>query len=257
MRWGFLNTGFRDGNGNMKFDEELALRLRNAIGPCTLRVYGWQPYTISIGFNQCMEDFDLHKIHEYGIDIVRRPTGGRAILHAHELTYSIAMYIESRSPREIYRYISEGLLHSLKLLGIDAQLSTNEINFQQHYQNPSSIPCFSHSTKYEIQFNECKLIGSAQRRYANVVLQHGSILLGPQHRQIVEFLAPHVQDSKKILEDYLAAHTIDIETILGRSVSFDETAECIKKGFESAWNMTFENDVTLTTEAMYLEAYEK
>ena len=232
MSWKFLNTGFRTGTFNMQLDEALALRLKDESGSPTLRVYGWDPTTISIGFNQQMEDFDLRKVLEDGIEIVRRPTGGRAILHAHELTYSVVLHRENRGPLALYRLISEGLLQSLKLLGIEAQLSTNEVKFKQTYQHSSSIPCFSSSAKYEIQYDGRKLIGSAQRRYGDIVLQHGSLLLGPQHRTIVDYLAPRAHDSKRVLEEHLLTHTTDVETILGRRVNFEEAADCMRKGFE-------------------------
>lgn len=91
MTWRFLNTGFRRGKFNMEFDEYLAGRLLEGKGSPTLRVFGWSPYAVSLGYHQSEDEIDLQRCAEEGIDVVRRPTGGRAILHAHEVTYSVVM----------------------------------------------------------------------------------------------------------------------------------------------------------------------
>lgn len=243
MTWRFLNTGFNTGRFNMEYDEALATQLRNGTGVPTLRVYGWNPPAISIGFNQSIDDFDGTKLQQAGIDIVRRPTGGRAILHAHELTYSVVVRLDDRGPRAIYRFVNEGLLHGLRYLGVNAQLTDANDDFRTPYRDASSIPCFSSSAKSEIQFDGRKLVGSAQRRFGTVVLQHGSILLGPQHRRIVDFLAPHVDCMRHQLDESLSSSAIDVETIIGRPVTFDEIAACIRRGFEEACCVTFDDAV--------------
>jgi len=237
VKWEFINTGFKPAQFNMEFDESLARRLQKEEGAQVFRLYGWSPPAISIGFNQNIEDFDIKKIGSAGMDIVRRPTGGRAILHAHELTYSIATLYGGESPRSIYRFINEALLRGLLYLGIHASLSQEETDFRKHYLEPDSVPCFSSSAKSEIHFEGKKLIGSAQRRFGSVILQHGSLLLGPDHRKIVDFLAPHLKASKKLLEETLAARTTDAESILGRSVSFEEAAAAIRRGFEESYGV--------------------
>lgn len=239
VTWYFLDTGCRSGRFNMALDEELADRVGREDMPPVLRVFGWSPPTISIGFNQHEDDFDREKMEAAGIGLVRRPTGGRAILHAEELTYSVVLRSEDRGPRAIYRFISEGLLCGLRSLGIDATLTGRDDDFPHLYQDPSSIPCFASSAKCEIQFEGKKLVGSAQRRFGRAVLQHGSILLGPGHRRITEFLAPRVRHVRDVIEDHLVRHTVDAGSILGRPVPFEETASCIRKGFETACGVTF------------------
>jgi lipoate-protein ligase A len=239
MMWEFMNTGFHSGTFNMEFDEALAHRLGDGTGPPTLRLFGWNPYTISVGFNQPMEDFNHEAISRSGYDIVRRPTGGRAIFHAHELTYSVVMNVGERSVREIYHYISEGILEGLRLLGITAELSGKDDRLTTPFSDPSSIPCFASSARSEIHVDGKKLVGSAQRRYGKVVLQHGSFLLGPQHKRIVDFLSPHVLDALQVIEESLTYRTTDAETILGRTITFDEAARCVKEGFERACGMEF------------------
>jgi lipoate-protein ligase A len=249
VKWKFLNTNHRGGKFNMEFDEFLAEHLQEGIGLPTLRIYGWKPPAISIGFNQDINDFNIDKLQATGIDIVRRPTGGRAILHWHELTYSVVMPSNNEGPRAIYQFISEALLKGLQLLGIEAQLSSSNANFKTLYQSPSSIPCFASSAKSEILFDNKKLIGSAQRRFGNITLQHGSFLLGPQHRNIVDYLSQQIESSKIEIEESLLSKTIDAETILRRYVSFDEAAECIKNGFEEAC------DISLVTDTIFADEY--
>jgi len=231
MMWKFLNTGFQTGSFNMELDKHLAVQFHNLSDTPILRVYGWQPFAVSIGYNQSMEDFDLQSISSAHYEIVRRPTGGKAIFHAHELTYSIVGPIAIMSPRAWYQFIHERLLHGLEYLGVHADLSESDPNFRELYRDPTSIPCFSSSAKSEIQWNGRKLVGSAQRRFGNVILQHGSILLGPQHRQITDFLNTQTREDQDSITNFLREHTIDVETILGRPVSFDETAEAVRRGF--------------------------
>jgi len=239
MIWDLLNTGFRNGSFNMEFDEKTARSVGRDPAHPILRFYGWKPHAISIGYNQSMNDFDIEKVSSSGIDIVRRPTGGRAILHSDELTYSVVMMLDDYGPRELYRYINEGLLHGLKLLGADAELTEQGADFKEFYKSPSAIPCFSSSAKCEIQYRGKKLVGSAQRRFGRAILQHGSILLGPDHRKIVDFLAPHLHQARNTLDGEMATRTIDLGEILGRRVSFDEAAEVLARGFSERHGIVF------------------
>lgn len=223
----------------MEFDERAAHLTDQEPGHPALRFYGWKPPAISIGYNQAMDDFDIERISSAGIDIVRRPTGGRAILHSDELTYSVVMRLDDRGPRAIYKFINEGLLQGLKFLGVDAELTGQGADFQALYKNPSSIPCFSSSAKCEIQYKGRKLVGSAQRRYGRAILQHGSVLLGPDHRNIVDFLAPHLHQVKDTLIEEITARTIDLHEILGRHVSFDEAAGMLARGFADRHGISF------------------
>jgi lipoate-protein ligase A len=244
LSWHVVNTGFHSGAFNMAFDEYLAFQLLNGNRGSTLRLYGWCPYTLSMGFHQREEEFDIDRLKADGHDVVRRPTGGRAILHAHELTYSVVMKCVDKSPRDIYRYISEGLLRGLSLLGIEAQLAGRDDNLRQVYRDPSSLPCFASSTRYELQYNGKKLVGSAQRRYRDVILQHGSLLLGQEHRRIIDYIAGDQNDLRATIQQGLATKTIEAETILRRTVLFEEAADCVTRGMEDAWGMSFVHEPT-------------
>jgi lipoate-protein ligase A len=235
MNWRFIDSGFCTAQFNMRFDESLAREMQGGTTTPTLRVYGWRPPAISIGRNQDIADFDHRKLREEGIDIVRRPTGGRAILHSQELTYSVVMPALTIGPREIYRTVSGALVRGLLLLGIEAELTGNDDLPRKPANDAASVPCFSSSAKYELQYHGKKLVGSAQRRFGNVVLQHGSVLLGKDHLRILDFMKARGVG----LGEYLFSRTIDVGTILGRCVSFEEAAEAFKKGFQEALSITF------------------
>jgi lipoate-protein ligase A len=188
MNWRFENTGVRSGVFNMEYDEALARMLVDGTGNSTIRVYGWRPFAISLGWNQSMDEIDRNKTLAAGIDVVRRPTGGRAILHANELTYSVVMRVYGKNVLTVYEDISRALIAGLRELGVIAAIEKSQPNFPSLYRSASAVACFSSTGRYEIKYNSRKLVGSAQRRYAvgdgeEVVLQHGSILIGPEHNE--------------------------------------------------------------------------
>lgn len=245
--WNFLNSGFHSGVHNMTVDRLLAKRMAEPRGQPTLRLYGWDPHAVSIGYNQHRHDLDETKCFVQGIDIVRRPTGGRAILHADELTYSVVMYAEGKSISQIYCDISKALVRGLRTIGADVEYSAVQPDFPHLYRNQNSIPCFASSARYEIQYRGRKLVGSAQRRYASpdgveVVLQHGSILLGTAHKKLSELVQVESEELHTSIRSGLEMKTIDLSTILGRNVSFDEAAVAVKGGFENEWNIEFNDD---------------
>jgi len=246
VQWRFKNTGFQSGIFNMRYDEDLAARLqRNEITP-TIRIYGWKPWAISLGYNQKESEINFRKCEEDGIDVVRRATGGRAILHAHEVTYSVVMYAEERSISEIYSDISNALVAGLQAIHPEIEMEMSQPHFPTLYRKAESFPCFSSSARYEIQINGRKLVGSAQRRFTSqefpeVVLQHGSILLGPQHKRLATYFNNTDSESLRKIESDFDQKTIDLETVAGRSVSFEEVGEAILKGFEKEWGITMES----------------
>ncbi len=239
MIWSYLDTGARPGAANMMIDEALALRLKEGIGLPTLRIYRWRPFAVSLGYHEPAEDFDAGRLRDAGVDLVRRPTGGRAIFHADELTYSVVMPLDDRGPRGLYHFINGGLLAGVRLLGIDAVLASASDDLRTSGVGPSSVPCFATSAKSEVQVQGRKLIGSAQRRYGGVILQHGSLLLGPEHRKITGFLSAGAGNAREEIERHLEHHTIDARTALGRPVAFDEAARFIRLGFETACGIEF------------------
>jgi len=232
----------------MEFDIELAEKVqRQEILP-TLRLYGWKPWSISLGYNQSESDINKNKCSELGFDIVRRPTGGRAILHANELTYSVVMFAKGQSVTEVYAAISKSLVSALQKICPAVSYETSQPNFQTLYKKQESIPCFSASARYEVQINGRKLVGSAQRRFSSdgfsdVVLQHGSILLGPEHKLLADVLNLDSESVKDKIAEDIELKTIDLSTAVGRVVAFEETAEIIRSGFEETMDIRFQNNI--------------
>lgn len=245
VSWRCVDTGLRDGRFNMAFDEDLAWALLSDEGPPTVRVYGWQPSAISLGFHQNENEIDEVRCRAEGIDVVRRPTGGRAILHADEITYSVVMWADGRSVMDVYRQISRALLRGLGLLGVSAEIAGATSASIRYDGGEETKLCFASTSKFEIQYQGKKIVGSAQRRYANplrsdeVVLQHGSILLGPEHRKLVDLLALPNHRARHILQTSLEAKTTEVETVLRRQVSYSEAAVAVRRGFEEAWGIRF------------------
>lgn len=227
----------------MRTDEDLAHALANGSGTPALRLYRWRPWAISLGYNQDAEDIDVARATADGVDLVRRPTGGRAILHAEELTYCVVMEAGRKSILQVYNEISRALVHGLAQYGVTVALQKSQPDFRHEYRQSSSIPCFSSSARYEIEWRGKKLVGSAQRRIASgdrdVVLQHGSILCGAAHRRLSRYLAVRDPAIVSRVERDLAERTIDLAELAGEPVDYQRLASCIKRGFEEAWQVTF------------------
>ena len=242
--WQCMDTGASPGAANMEFDERLVRRLQMGAGGQVLRLYRWRPWAISVGYHQGVAELDAARCARDGIDLVRRPTGGRAILHAEELTYSVVMIAGRRSVHQAYHEISKALVRGLALFGVETRLQRSQPNFPALYRHASSIPCFTSSARYEIEWQGKKIVGSAQRRYADgehdVVLQHGSILCGPAHRRLVEYLALPDEELAGRIRAELTERTTDLQNITGTAVDYTRLTDCIRRGFEEEWETAFE-----------------
>jgi lipoyl(octanoyl) transferase len=241
MKWSFINTGINNGQYNMDYD----LWLAHNFSPqdSVLRLYRWNPYCISLGANQSIEDVNCEKAEGDGIDVVKRPTGGKAILHSEELTYSVIYPIdESSSAKNIYNEINlalrKGLIEFDSSLG-EIDLEHTQPDFKQFYKSEISAICFAVSAKSELNFRGKKIVGSAQRKIGNVILQHGSILCGEYHKKIVDYL--NIDSSKKetILSE-ISDTTIDLKTALNYSIDYSKLSLALLKGFENHFSEEFE-----------------
>lgn len=241
--WRFLDSGEATGAWNMALDETLARHMSEEETSPVLRLFRWKPWAISLGYNQSAADLNEEACRADGIEIVRRPTGGRAILHAQELTYSVVMRGGRRGVLQVYNEISAALVRGLLLFGVEVSLQKRQPDFRETYRRPSSIPCFTSSARYEIEWRGRKLVGSAQRRFADrgddVVLQHGSILCGPAHRRLADYLASGDPELALRVRGELEQRTVDLSEISGRSVDHARLADCIRMGFELEWGVDF------------------
>lgn len=228
MRWRLIReaTG-RTGAENMGSDAAL-LAESNVTGQAFLRLYHFDPPCLSLGRNEPADRYDQAAIDRLGLDVVRRPTGGRAVWHQDEVTYAVVAPIAIFGGlRKAYHAIHERLTAAIRSLGVDATLA-------RHQPSPSSTPlhhpaaCFAIPARGEVLVAGRKLIGSAQVRMRSAFLQHGSILLDGS-QTIVSIVSG--QRSAVGGETTLSA-------LLGRRVSFDEVADAIV----NAWG----NEITFT-----------
>lgn len=165
---------------NMALDEALLHSVAEGQSEPVLRFYRWSPATVTLGYAQsAVSDIDIDICQEAGFDIVRRTTGGRAVLHDQEVTYSVIAPFNKgpfgNSVLDCYRVISEVLLAVLKTLGLPAQLVPGQAKGGQ--RNSAKAVCFSAPSQYELVVEGCKVAGSAQKRHGTFFLQHGSIPL--------------------------------------------------------------------------------
>ncbi len=237
--WRFLNTGLSDGPTNMAVDEALLRGVVLGTSPPTVRVYGWDPPTVSTGYAQDLEkELDLEACAAAGVGVVRRPTGGRAVLHAGELTYSVAG-LAGRPPlgntiMEAYLSIARALVAGVLVLGVEAGLAkTGEPGRARGEE--ASPPCFVSSGRFEVVVGGRKLIGSAQRRVGRGVLQHGSLLIDTSHERLAHLLRIRDERRRASVRRSLSDKTTDLSSILGRPVEFAEVARAVRAGFEGAW----------------------
>ncbi len=174
-RWRLIVTPPASGAENMALDEALMERA-GGTGEWVLRVYSWSSPTISLGRNQtALGRYDLDAIRARGIAVVRRPTGGRAILHDREITYSVTAPVSSAGDLQAsYRRINTLLLHGLQQLGVGATVSAGD---GRRMSQPGMSPCFHEPAPGELTLAGRKLAGSAQWRADGALLQHGSILV--------------------------------------------------------------------------------
>lgn len=240
--WRLIRDGFNDGFYNMAVDEAIASAVENGISPPTLRFYGWKSSTLSIGYSQKIDKkIDIEYCRKNGIDIVLRPTGGRAVLHDKEVTYSIiSPRYNPLFPDNIsgtYKAISKALAKGLSFLGIDANLNSAFRILHSTFQNPF---CFATTSQYEIVVNGKKLIGSAQRRFKKSFLQHGSIPLENYHERLALCLSFGEENKSKRFITMLNKKSISLNELNGRVYSYDEVLSAIVKGFENIFKISFE-----------------
>ena len=199
------------------------------------------------GYVQVLEEeVDPKRCSAYGIDVVRRQTGGKAVLHDEELTYSLIMPEDQpalgQNAYENYRHVSEALIQALQYIQVPGELVQTSAP-----QDGTTGACFSSAARFEIVVHGRKLVGSAQRRARRCVLQHGSLLLGPGHNRL-PMLLPHTQHARRQeLMEELANRTTSVVDITGETISFEDMALLVKRGFEAQLGLKFQIG-TLTAE---------
>jgi lipoate-protein ligase A len=245
--WRLLHSALADGATNMAIDEAILRAVAAGHAPPTLRFYAWEPPCLSLGRAQGMADVDLQALRAANHGLVRRPTGGKAILHIDELTYSVvAPEMEPRVAGgivESYRRLSAGLLRGLEWLGVAGIVADQRADNRR----PEGPVCFEVSSDYEITTGGRKLVGSAQMRVQSVVLQHGALPLHGDITRICPLLTAHPDPAR------VHARATTVEETLGRRVIWDEAANALAAGFAEALNLRLEPGALTEEERAWAE----
>ncbi len=234
----------RSGAANMAMDHALAESAASGAALPTLRFYRWQPPAVSLGRHQPLEEIDQEAVRARGYDIVRRPTGGRAILHTDELTYAVTAPADeprvAGSLMDAYLRLSNALLSGLRSLGLDA---ADKAGGHVRAGRDVSAACFEVPSAYEITAGGRKLIGSAQSRRAGYVLQHGSLPLVGDIGRLVDVLA--LPDAvRQRLRRQLLSRACTLADALGLppdapQLRFETVAQALLQGFAADLNLEF------------------
>lgn len=232
----------------MAIDEAILHALTEGDGRPTLRFFQWQPACLSLGYSQHWYEVNENAIQQRGYTWTRRPTGGKAILHTDEATYSLI--IPQADPRieggivASYRVLSFGLLRGLALLGVPAkQASKEEMAVQQRAARGGPV-CFDTPSRYEITWQGKKLIGSAQLRRRQIVLQHGTLPLRGDLKGIIEVLN-FSDEEREQQRQLLPQRAVTLEQVLGKVLPFETVSEALARGLAEELNLTLA-DMPLT-----------
>ena len=224
----------------MALDEAIMESAAQKSVPPTLRLYAWTPACISIGNAQPIAQIDLDRLQKFGWEVVRRPSGGRAILHTDELTYSVAAALDEPEFRggvlPSYRFISAGLINALERIDLQVVVQPEIALTARERSQPI---CFELPSSYEITVQGKKLMGSAQLRRAGGILQHGSLPLNGDIGRISQVLVFDTEEDREQSMHRLRMKAATVEGLLGRSISWNQAADAMQRGFSEAWGIQF------------------
>ncbi|HEU4557894.1 MAG TPA: lipoate--protein ligase family protein [Longimicrobium sp.] len=243
--WRLIDTPPAPGAWNMAVDEALAASVAEGGAP-VLRFYRWSPPCLSLGRNQPARGrYDLDALAARGIDVVRRPTGGRAVLHHRELTYSVAApQALFGGPRQAYAAINRALVAGLCRLGVPAAQQPAGAG---RAPVPSLAPCFAEPVEGEVVAAGRKLVGSAQRRLGETILQHGSLPLHDDQSAVASFVIGSPGDASDAAETVDAPATL--ADVLGREPAWDELTRALADGFAGTLGIHLRVDALTSAEA--------
>lgn len=237
--WGFIDSGDCSPSFNMALDEALLDWHSEGSIPPIIRFYGWNPATLSIGYFQRVgKEINMQAVRKHELGFVRRPTGGRGVLHEHELTYSVIVSEDypdmPKTVTEAYRVISEGILQGFQQLGMDAYFAVPKTEEdRESLKNPRSAVCFDAPSWYELVVEGRKVAGSAQTRQKGVILQHGSILLDLDEDKLFSLFNYPNDRVKERMQKAFKNKAVAINEISQQKVSLEEAKRAFKTGFEN------------------------
>lgn len=222
-------------------DESILEHIYRGESKPTLRLYSWNPPCLSLGHAQSFKDVDVERLKSHGWDVVRRVTGGRAILHTDELTYSVTGSADepvlSGGVLESYNRLAQALLHAVQSLSVPVEMKEHEGGHTKQNLNPV---CFEVPSTYEITVDGKKLIGSAQARKKEGVLQHGSLPLTGDLTRICDALIFENEAARETAKERLLARATTVESVLGVGADWETAAQAFIRGFEAELGIQFE-----------------
>lgn len=232
-QWRLIYDGLNRGPVNMAVDEAMMSSVAAGDAPPTLRLYGWSPPCLSLGYGQRSSDVDLERVRAAGWGLVRRPTGGRAILHTDELTYSVALPdahpLANGGVIETYLRLSRGLMAAMGQLGLGVLADPDGDT-----DSAKGPVCFEVPSKYEITVGGKKLIGSAQVRRRGGVLQHGSIPLDGDIARICDALVYESETAREQARQQVRARAATLTSAGIGNVGWQNAAEAVASSFADA-----------------------
>jgi lipoate-protein ligase A len=240
--WRLLITSPARGAWNMAVDEAILEHAQAGRGESlpTLRLYAWDPACLSLGHTQPFADVDTARLQARGWEVVRRATGGRAILHTDELTYSVTGSAEepvlAGGVLESYNRLAQALFLAVKDIGLPVEIKEGKTN-----NGPTPNPvCFEVPSTYEITVHGKKLIGSAQARKKEGVLQHGSLPLTGDLTRICQALVFESESAREEASKRLLTKATTVESVLGRAVPWETAAQAFVRAFEAQLGLCLE-----------------
>lgn len=252
-QWHLIYDSPTDGPRNMAVDDAILTAVSEKRLGTTLRLYGWMPPCLSLGYGQSIADVDETRLAEMGWGVVRRMTGGKAILHTDELTYSLAFAVDDALAEggiiESYRRISAALMAGVEHLGLQAR--AEKMNEGVKMSGPV---CFETPSHYEITTRHGKkLIGSAQVRRKGGVLQHGTLPLLGDVGRICDALVYHSAYEREEARGQVRSRAATLAEALGTTVTWEAAAAAIIAGFQETFGVDFIHDDISETFAADME----
>lgn len=249
--WRFLPYAIASPAMNMALDEAILIAHRRGHVPPTIRLYGWNPAALSFGYFQKAErEVDRRAVAAEKVELVRRLTGGRAVLHDQEITYSVIVKLDHpQVPSSVsasHQWIGQGLTLALQRLGLPIEASK-----PQRAQVHASLACFDAPSDYEIVLNGKKLVGSAQTRQQGVLLQHGSILLSSHVDRLVRMMNMRSEEMRDRIRQRFASKATALDEWLQPLPTHEELCSQLYSGLSDGLQIDYQWG-KLTPEEQYL-----
>lgn len=258
LPWRLIKDGPRDGRLNMAIDRAILTACDRGQAPATLRLYGWDKPTLSIGYSQNeSRDVDREQCERRKIPIVRRFTGGRALLHHHEFTYSLVAPI----PHPVFPgnltgafcAVSKAVIASLERAGVpNPEIVGKEKRTMGVRRSPA---CFSTSNHWEITVKGKKLAGSAQRRLNGAFLQHGSILLDWKPDEVHSLFRYSSESERQRGLQTLIKETLTMKDVVSTMPDWEQLSRCFINGFQKSFSGLWTSETLNSFERDLVENY--